>query len=222
MLRTFCLVVIGITFLTGCIPERHAWHQKLTVVVDTPTGQVSGSSVVRVEAVFWGQLPATGTEVEYDIRGEATVVEVAPGQYLFVLLGGSQERFKAFAGDRFAGMTRQEWLREIPRQTEPVSIPPQDAPMMVTFGDITDPASVVEVNPTDLAASFGIGISLDAVFLEIVSESDFRQSISQLLLPPFFEKWTILDREALEQGGIRNPYFRSLIGDLSPSDFIRN
>jgi len=38
---------------------------------------------------------------------------------------------------------------------------------MVTFDDITDPATVRRVDPADLAASFGPGVSLKAVTLEI-------------------------------------------------------
>ena len=37
------LAVLVAMSLSGC-QDRHEWHQKLTVVVDTPSGEVSGSS----------------------------------------------------------------------------------------------------------------------------------------------------------------------------------
>ncbi|MEO1638741.1 MAG: hypothetical protein AAFU41_05780 [Pseudomonadota bacterium] len=177
--RLLCLALACLA-LSACY-ERHEWRQKLTVVVDTPDGKVSGSAVVQVNATYWGQLPPTGTEVEYDIRGEATVVEVAPGRYLFVLLGGSAERFKAYSGDRFRGMKRQEWLREIPRQTEPVTIPLENAPMMVTFLDINDPASVREVDPENIAEVFGAGFNIERMTLEVTDDPVTAGTLEPLL-----------------------------------------
>ncbi len=38
-----------------------------------------------------------------------------------------------------------------------IVVPEVEYPLMVTFADIADPASVILVNPDDLAASFGPG-----------------------------------------------------------------
>lgn len=171
MNRRSFLVLAATLPLTGCLPERHSWRQKLTLLIETPGGEVSGSGVVAVGVNFYeNPPPLTATEVEYSMTGEATVVEVLPGKYLFALLGGSQELFAIAAKDRFAGMTRGEWLREIPKQTEPVTLPGDLIPMLVTFEDITHPETVREVDPADLAASFGPGVRLKAVTLEITDE----------------------------------------------------
>lgn len=167
-MRPALLLVLCFLTLTGC-RDRHEWHQKLTLVVQTPAGEVSGSAVVGVSALF-GNIPMTGTEVEYSVIGEATFVEVAPGRYLFALVPGSEERFYYAARDRFAGMPRGEWLAEIQRQTESVSLLPDALPMLVTFTDVADPASVTLVNPADLAASFGSGLALTGAWLEITDE----------------------------------------------------
>lgn len=103
------------------------------------------------------------------MTGEATVVEVAQGRTLFALLGGSEERLAA-AKDCFAGMTRGEWLRLIPVQTEPVALTGDLIPMLVTFDDITKPETVRQVDPADLSATLGPGVSLRAVTLEITDE----------------------------------------------------
>jgi hypothetical protein len=41
---------------------------------------------------------------------------------------------------------------------------------LVTFGNISDPTSVQQVDPDDLAATFGAGYALRAVTLEITGE----------------------------------------------------
>ncbi len=171
MNRRTVLALPALLALPGCLPETHAWHQKLTLVIDTPSGEVTGSSVAAIRVNFYEDPPPlTSTEVEYGVTGEATMVEVVPGRYLFALLGGSEQRFYAATQDRFGRMTRGEWLREIPKQTEPVSLLPGYVPMLVTFDDVTKPETVREVDPADLAAVFGAGVRLKAATLAITEE----------------------------------------------------
>lgn len=113
--------------LTGA---NGSWHRRLTVTVDTPSDGVSGTAVSEIRYTFHANPSRiTGREVPYDLTGEATVVEVSPGRYLFALLDGSEERFAAAARGRFVGMTRGEWLRLIPRQTEAVTLTGDTMPM---------------------------------------------------------------------------------------------
>lgn len=159
---------VWITFF----PERHIWHQKLMLVVETPSGEVSGYSVVEVGARFFDPPEfMTGNEVHYDLTGEAVTVEVLQGRFLFALMGDSEELFFWAAKDRFEGKTRGEWLRLIPDQTEPVTLTGDLIPMLVTFDDITKPETVRRVNPADLAAVFGEGVRLKSVTLEITEEA---------------------------------------------------
>ena len=164
-------VVVVLVWMTFA-PETHVWRQKLTLVVETPDGEVSGSVVTQVRVAFFANPSAlTGREVSYSLIGEATVVEVLPGRYLFALISGSEERFAAAAKDRFKGMTRGEWLRQIPLQTEPVALTGDLIPTLVTFDDVSHPETVQRVNPDDLAAVFGEGVRLKAVTLEITDEA---------------------------------------------------
>ena len=77
-------LLLALFALTGC--ERYAWHQKLTVTVETLEGEVSASSV---SAVSWRKqwIRWDGMGWYYDLTGEAVVVEVTPGRYLFALRG---------------------------------------------------------------------------------------------------------------------------------------
>jgi hypothetical protein len=43
--------------------------------------------------------------------------------------------------------------------------------MLVTFGDIKDPKSVKRVDPDDLSASFGAGVKLKAITVEITDDA---------------------------------------------------
>ena len=152
-------------------PETHRWRQKLTLVVETPDGEVSGSSVTEVRADFYESGESmSGREVSYGVTGEAAVVEVLPGRYLFALMGGSEGLFAAAAKDRFEGMTRGEWLRKIPRQVDPVALTGEPVPMLVTFDDINQPNTIRKVDQQDLAAVFGEGVRLKALTLEITRE----------------------------------------------------
>lgn len=43
-------------------------------------------------------------------------------------------------------------------------------PMLVTFGDLDDPTSVERVDPDDLAASFGEGVALKRITVQITDD----------------------------------------------------
>ena len=69
------LLILALLTLTGC--ERYSWRQKLTVTVDTPAGEVSGASVSQVSwRKHW--IRTDGMGWDYDLTGEAVVVEVTP------------------------------------------------------------------------------------------------------------------------------------------------
>ena len=77
-----------------------SWHQRLTIAVETPAGDVSGAAVTAVKNVQTeGLLELPDSRgVHSTITGEAAVVEVAPGRYLFVLLDGAE--YRAYAAFR--------------------------------------------------------------------------------------------------------------------------
>ena len=196
---------------------RHEWNQKLTLTVATPDGPKTGAAVVTVAAIFGKQL--SGNEVVYGHKGEATVVEVAPGTYLFALLGGTDERFFRAARDRFKGKERGEWLYDIPKQTEPVELTGDAVPLLVTFTDITDPTTVTRVDPTNLAASFGPGVSLTSVTLAVTEEPVTEGRVEAVL--PWLEA-VGRDRASLKgkpESGLVSNQPDPQIYMIAPSDF---
>ena len=183
-LITILAALACLTVLTSC--RHEGWHQKLTVVVETPNGEVSGSSVTEItkrdQRGNWFFPDARG--VYSEVRGEAVAVEVLPGKWLFALLDGREDGkgkveylvYPAFeldkatdASGRRSYETAMAKLHAQPLDT-PAMIPASDYPLMVTFDDINDPASVKLVDPADLAESFGPGVSLKSVTLEITRE----------------------------------------------------
>lgn len=167
------LALLSFVAFRGCFGGAStSWNQRLTLVVETPQGEVRGSAVTEVSVTcFAGGEPISGREVSYDLTGEAAVVEVLPGRYLFALISGSEELFAAAAKERFKGMRRGQWLFLIPGQTEPVTLTGDLIPMLVAFDDITKPETVRRVNPKDLVAVFGEGVRLKAMTLEITEEA---------------------------------------------------
>ena len=62
----------------------------------------------------------------------------------------------------------QEAYSKVEAAGGPYPVPREHYPLMVTFADVDDPTSVQRVDPDDLAATFGAGVRLKAVTLEIV------------------------------------------------------
>lgn len=158
------LMVLG---LSGCA-EQWSWRQKLTVSVNTPDGLKVASSVQQgiIEKYGWWQ-QQWGYGGGTALKGEAVVLEVGPGKYLFALIKGTPLAWDVFLGRKtpmeVAG-PRLESLRESRELTR------DQYPVLVTFGDINDPASVKRVDPANLAASFGPGYALNAITMTITNE----------------------------------------------------
>jgi hypothetical protein len=174
--------LIALTFilaLAGC-GDSYSWHQQLTIKVNTPEGIKVGSSVTKVTVTrydgWWVFPEARG--VKGAVEGEAVVVDLGRGQYLFALLSGPEKtRATHFAPKTFSretGWGRQSdvgwpaWPKAIIAQKGlPKQVPPEAYPFLVTFGSVNSPASVKQVDPYNLGAAFGPGYALHSIVLEI-------------------------------------------------------
>ncbi|MGJ8573382.1 MAG: hypothetical protein ACSHXI_22075 [Hoeflea sp.] len=177
--RSFVLLIAGL-LLGGC-GNYNAWHQKLFVTVETPDGVKTGSSVVLVglhdtTGNEWMTLPqARGAR--YELTGEAVVLELAPGRYLFALLKGLPYATNVFFPDEPPVETAPA-LAEMRASRE---LSPKQYPLLVTFADIDDPASVQRVDPDDLAAHFGPGYALSSITLAITDEKVTKGRVEAVL-----------------------------------------
>jgi len=62
-----------------------------------------------------------------------------------------------------------------------IALPDDHYPLLVTFTDINDPASVQRVDPDDLVAHFGPGVKLKTITLEITDEPVTGGQIEKVL-----------------------------------------
>jgi hypothetical protein len=67
------------------------------------------------------------------------------------------------------------------RAARVIAVPVEQYPLMVTFADLADPASVALVDPNDLAATFGPGVRLKAVTLEVTDAPVMEERVEALL-----------------------------------------
>jgi hypothetical protein len=189
-MSTFTKALLALAAVALCVVigwkiryPTHAWNQKLTVTVSTPRGEVSGSSVV---AVSWTEnFFREGAPFHLTLRGDATAVDLGGGQFLFALLAyeHSQEPHST-------GMIPLKLLRQkLPGQSDddywapdtfnrvqaargrgPIVLPQKLYPRFLRFRDIKDPTTAELVDPDNLAKSFGPGIRLVRVTIEITDE----------------------------------------------------
>jgi hypothetical protein len=195
------IALLSFVALRGCFGgSSTSWNQRLTLVIETPQGEVRGSAVTSVSVVdYSGPLvPAEARGPRATVKGEAVAIEVVPHMWLFALLGGGENAASnatawaevTYAPSRdAANRSRGYWERvaDIKGQPSdtPVPLPSEAWPMLVTFDDITKPETVRRVNPEDLAAVFGEGVRLKAVTLEITREAVTEGRVETL---PFWQK----------------------------------
>ena len=122
-------------------------------------------SVVRWEKMTEDPVLSSAHSQE---RGEAVVVEVSKGRYLFALIENNkpQDELLYFPGE--APLKSTGKLNS--KLGQSIEVPPSMYPMLVSFKDINDPKSVFEVKPDNLASAFGAGYSLKSITLEITDE----------------------------------------------------
>lgn len=140
------------------------WRQKMVVEINTPSGVKSGEGVLGVDFERGNDhIHAGGSGVKWSITGEAVVVDMGQGKHLFALLKGNSRIGDAGvnASFVFANLTDTapadiQAIEEVLTLGEaPKDILLEHYPMLVTFADINNPASVKLVDPNDLNSTFG-------------------------------------------------------------------
>ena len=189
MIRLVAVAAMGIC-LAGC-GRTETYRYKLTLAVDTPGGVKRGSSVVEV--LFYDvSFPERGTM--HKLRGEALYLDLGPGARPLIALLTSHRQPKntknyadftkrirwsldAGPGDNILaelyGPRSADFMDNIARigHTRGVhGITPGDLPDLVTFADINDPRSVIAVDPNNLQAVLGTGITWNEITLESTDE----------------------------------------------------
>lgn len=178
--------------LSGCgLFGGNSYRFRMIVEVETPQGLKTGSSVLKVTGVGGRELITGGKTSHADLRGEAAMVDLGNGRVLFALLrmanGTSSDDHLAImsmkAMDPAYANNKKDSAQRIASGsgiTSPAEVAPKDYPLLVTFGDMQDPTSVTRVDPTNLAASFGLGVRLKRIVVE-VTDDDVTTGIEERL-----------------------------------------
>ena len=186
------VLVLGMGTLGYCFFAfpTYSWHQKMTIEVEADGQVFSGSSVVRVS---WRKNDplgaANGATWLSGIRGESAFVEVPERGVLFGLLSNSGNGAALTADLPTRLMTGRKGLARGEAEFSAVEaavgktwpVPLSLYPFLVTFGDINNPKTVQNVEPDNLAATFGPGVSLKRITLEITDEPVTEGKVESVL-----------------------------------------
>jgi hypothetical protein len=191
------VAVIGLAVLAvvGRNQQESQWRQKMSVVVETPDNIITASSVISVDVEIgnrWLSNRTAGSGVSWKIRGEAVVVDLGGGRYLFALLKGARGYQSAPGRNAlyaFADMEKYNPAEDIlpvsdvvaAKRDQPVTLAPEFYPLLVTFDDVRDPKTVKRVAPDDLAKTFGAGFRLKAITLAITGEPVTKGRVEKVL-----------------------------------------
>lgn len=168
-----------LALLSACSVQDYSEYRfRMTVEVDTPEGLRTGSSVYQVSAWNTGSMLPDANKRQRQVKGEAVFVALPHGQNLFVLrktftaLGDLAELSMLALDPAYANDFVESAYRIKHRQgvrTKAV-VRPGFNPKLVTFRNITDPRTVEQVNASHLDASFGKGISLRRITVQLTED----------------------------------------------------
>lgn len=190
-----------------------SWRQKMVVTVSTPSGDVLGEAVTSVY-VHKNELFKDGAGHQFTIKGEAVVVDLGAGRYLFALLSSSDkvEHVAKLIPNYLSWVKGLPWEKAneaAPDLQGRIALPENLYPTLVTFADINDPKSLKEISLGNLAGAFGPGYALTSITLEITDASVTEGKVEAVL------QWLRDTRVMENPGWSQLPHLsRKLIGGL--------
>lgn len=173
---------MAVLSLVGCSESLPTYRYKLIVEIETPEGPRTGSSVIEVRTSAGSGFPGTEAGgIASSVRGEAVAVDLGRRGTLYALLSSRDE------ADRAAGIaptallpelvdkrgTAEAWgnnLRALKQRAERAELPASYYPLLIRFPDADDPSTVQEVDPENLSDSFGQGVRLKAIGVQLTDE----------------------------------------------------
>lgn len=183
-----CAVILGA--LAAC-DRSYVYHYRLTVTVRDHGKLLTSSNVVRVHE--FGR-----SSRQPRLCGEANVLRLSDGRYLFALLNGEPQRLirhiaswdQAPTGillQRLGLNTEWRWgkddsgIQALPDMDKEVDLDPYQMPEFVTFRSNDDPKSAVVVDPRSPAATLGPGITIERVSIRPTRESSTSGEVRRAL-----------------------------------------
>jgi hypothetical protein len=211
-LMQFTVLAGAAALLSGCFGSRvYSWKQKLVVVVQTPEGEKTASAVSEISASLGLNMNGGGKMASLSLKGEATVVDLGHGKFLFALLNEDSKYLTEYAFARPKDQGAEEFWGRLEASTgSSAPVPGGHYPILVTFDNLSEPKSVKEVKPSDLAATFGAGYALKSITLEITDEKVTEGKVRTIIpwISDFRNK--LLDGDTVMWGGDRHTLANSL------------
>lgn len=161
---------------SACTLNESEYHVRMTVEVETPEGIRTGSSVYEVGAGNKTRLASEeGSRYHYE-RGEAVAVDLPDGRVLLALIktGGNwgdittmtMEAMDPQFTEHYDTVGSAARLERGDGMRSPATLDPEIYPMLVTFGDMNNPASVKLIDP----ANFGEGYALKRITVQLTDD----------------------------------------------------
>jgi hypothetical protein len=222
-LQSVLIIFVLALGLAGC-GRTESYRYKLTLAVNTPDGVKRGSTVVEV--LFYDvSIPARGTM--HKLYGQALYLDLGPNTKPLVALltnrlHGPYDnelrrlnelglRWSDEVGPSVDLMLRlyglspsSDYVDDIPRiaaMRGPRKISISDLPNLVTFADTKDPATVIKVDPDNLQATLGAGISWNEITLESTGEPITKGIVLKL---PWLQAYVHKNLDGSTYGGKRD------------------
>lgn len=189
----------GAVVIGACATRMRSYRYRMTVEVETPEGLRSGSSVMEVGGYINSQFApgeARGRSVQH-VTGEAIRVAMPGGKMLFALMVSDRDADYMASAALTAAATESWYRQKLSRQERqyrldrflsvPRAIPRiyrrtpskigifDNYPIFVTFGDRGDPQSLKRVDPDNLSATFGNGVRLKRITVQLTDDPVTRQ-----------------------------------------------
>ena len=246
-------ILIGVTLLMAIIyaagefmmSPRGTWRYKMTVEIETPEGVKVGSAVREINVIH-GIKITPESHPSISLKGEAVAVDLGERGMVFALLNDAESLvFKAFpipGKIPGGGGTTPEGIRYYAQlKTGSAVLPPKWVPMMVTFTDRNDPASVELVYQSELdfqnstpskgthynitdnfESIFGNGVKLKQVKIEMTEDPVTVEVVKWLpWLPEYYGQ--LLDKRRFHTFEAQNKLANSLgAGSFAVNTIKRN
>lgn len=152
----------------------------------TPSGLKTGSSVIEVrswESKGFGPIEARG--VRSEAEGQAVFVDLGDGKNLIGILGWdrkglNQSKIFGLVRAALAPNRKIDW-KEVYTLKGKGILPEEYIPTLISFSNLSDPNSAVEVPRTDFEKIFGQGFRFEKATLETTNEPITKNLKERLL-----------------------------------------
>jgi hypothetical protein len=177
------LAMAPTALLSGCGGSSTVRY-RLTLQVETPEGPKTGSGVIE-HAARWNdgitRGLGAGAGLAVGTRGEAIITDLGARGLLLCLLtrdearAGSADDFllpDVFPFDKWDGSQKDyaAYLGRLDARKPVGNAPLENLPMLARLRDPQDPGTAERVDPTNLAATFGAGVRLVRVTVQITDD----------------------------------------------------